>query len=137
MFPRTKGDLSDELGEWVEDLNLLGEGSLVVVEGKKDEKTLKNIGVGLPIVHLNKGMSILNFLESIKLRHSPFDGLPKISRIVIMTDWDRTGNRLSSRMFEGCSIVGMGSDLEMRRRLISLTGKYIKTVESLDSLMNR
>ncbi len=50
MFPRTKGELSEEIRAWVEELNTLGNSSLIVVEGKKDEQALSNIGVILPMV---------------------------------------------------------------------------------------
>ncbi len=80
-------------------------------------------------------MSILNFLESIQRRSPPLHGIPPVRRIIIMTDWDRTGKRLSSKLSEGCSLVGLEADLEQRKKLISLTGKYVKTVESIDSLM--
>jgi 5S rRNA maturation endonuclease (ribonuclease M5) len=135
MSHRNKGELSDELKAWVEQLNSLGGDALIVVEGKKDEKALKNIGVALPTVHINKGMSILGFLESILRRSSPLEGLPKVTRIVILTDWDRTGERLSLKLSEGCGLVGLEADLEPRRRLISIAGRFVKTVESLDSLM--
>ena len=134
MFPRSKEEMIEELNTWVGDLNERVDDVVLIVEGKKDLTSLKNIGVECRIVHLNKGLSVLTFLETLKERGRPFEEIGTFQEVIILTDWDRTGGQLAHKLEDACKNLGMDHDMEARRELAKLTGKWIRDVESLDSL---
>jgi 5S rRNA maturation endonuclease (ribonuclease M5) len=136
MFPRSREEMMEELIGWVDELNEHVDDILIVVEGKKDIAALTNIGVTANMVHMNKGMSILTFLEKLSSNARPFEDIGHFKILVIMTDWDRTGGRLASKLKEGCKNLGIHCDLDRRRELAQLTGKWIRDVESVDSLIS-
>ena len=72
----------------IEDL----EGHIIIVEGKKDEKALKSLGLK-NIIAIN-GRPIYRVAEQVRDRNE---------EIIILTDFDETGNKLNSelRMFIG------------------------------------
>lgn len=137
MLPRSIEEVLESISEWVERLNEEYNDDVIVVEGVRDRQALVNIGVKLRIVHLNKGMSVLSFLENLKRGRRPFEETGPFNRILIMTDWDRTGGRLASRLEESCRDLDMPCDIGQRRELSRLTRKWIRDVESLDSLYRR
>ncbi|MGA1872265.1 MAG: toprim domain-containing protein [Thermoplasmatota archaeon] len=134
MLPRTREEVLSAISDWVEKLNGERGKTVVIVEGTKDEVSLINIGVELPVVHLNKGMSILDLMETLKRRDRPFEDLEPFEKVVVLTDWDRTGGRLAYRIKETCRGLGIQCDLEWRKELSRITRKWIRDVESLDSL---
>lgn len=93
----------------------------VIVEGKKDEKALRKIGLTGDIITLNKGMSLSDFSDWIAERYDD---------VVILTDWDRRGGSLCRRLkelFKG----RVSYDIVFRQRLS--TYAMIKKVEGLPS----
>ncbi|MGA1792839.1 MAG: toprim domain-containing protein [Thermoplasmatota archaeon] len=134
MLPRTKEEVLEEIIGWVDLLNEENGRAVIIVEGIKDKKALEAIGVDLRIVHLNKGMSIITFLEQLKRGERPFEELGPFNRVVVLTDWDRTGGRLASKLKEACRNLEMDCDLDRRRDLARITSKWVRDVESLDSL---
>jgi 5S rRNA maturation endonuclease (ribonuclease M5) len=96
----------------------------VIVEGKKDTKTLQQLGLKGIIIEINKGSSLTDFCDWIVINHH---------EIIILTDWDRRGGSLCHRMMHLLNgrIV---YDTTIRERL----GKHamIKTVEGLHSWIN-
>ena len=136
MFPRSKEEMIEELSIWIEKLNEKREEVVIVVEGKKDLASLRNIGVNCRIIHLNKGLSVLTFLETLKEGTRPFDDIGSYQTVVILTDWDRTGGQLAHKLEDACKNLAMECDMEIRRELARLTGKWIGDVESLDSLIS-
>jgi dTMP kinase len=133
----TDRDILEGVKTLIDELNDMEGDPLVLVEGKKDLMALGAIGVKVPAMALNQGMELFDLLDSI----SPTDTVPRSKkdqkRIVILTDWDRKGGQLASRIGKACSHLGIPHDTEIRRKLAQLTGKYIRTVESLGSLMER
>lgn len=137
MLPRSFEEVLEGISEWVERLNEDCRDDVIVVEGEMDIQALVNVGVKLRIVHLNKGLSVLSFLENLKRGRRPFENTGPFNRIVIMTDWDRTGGRLASRLEESCRDLDITCDMGHRREISRLTRKWIRDVESLDSLYRR
>lgn len=96
----------------------------IIVEGKKDKRSLKKIGVKGKIIELNKGLSLSDFCDSL---------VKQYDEIIILTDWDRRGGMLCYRIKE--LLKGrIQYDTTFRERL----GKHamIKTVEGLFSWLN-
>lgn len=136
MFLRSREEMMEELKGWVEDLNEQSDDVIIIVEGKKDVVAMRNIGITARLVNMNKGMSVLTFLENLSTNSRPFENIGSFETLVILTDWDRTGGRIASKLKEGCKNLGLQCDLEKRRELARLTGKWIRDVESVDSLIS-
>lgn len=136
MFPSTPQELRDEIEEWVERLGAEMAGWLIIVEGPKDEKALSNLGVKNRMIHLNKGVPIMDLVDSVWKGTGRFEHEMTPKGIIILTDWDRTGGRLARRLKESCLHLGIPFDLQARKDLAKLTSKWIRDVESLDTLLD-
>lgn len=113
--------LLDELNE------LLKQDAIIVVEGKRDIAALNSLGLKgdfYPATHY----SLINFCED--LAHTG-------RKIVIMTDWDRRGNLLASKIVHNLQSLGVTPDTRIRDLIISLVQKEIKDVESLPGYVDK
>ena len=133
----TDRDILEGLRSWVEDVNDLDGEALILVEGKRDLASLEAIGVHVPAIALNQGMELYDLLDSLTRPRADGDKKESKVRIIVLTDWDRKGGQLSSRVSKACAHLGIPYDTELRRRLVHMTGRYIRTVESLDSIIER
>jgi 5S rRNA maturation endonuclease (ribonuclease M5) len=134
-FPSDETALLEMLEEWLDHLNNYPFEVIIVVEGKKDMTALEDLGIGRRIDHLNKGKNMFDLVSSISERSfqdkdDPFEG-----KMIILTDWDRKGGILASRLKKACLHLEVDYDMEPRRKLIFLTGQWIKDVESLPSFI--
>ena len=97
----------------------------IVVEGKRDTIALRKLQIRNPIIELNDGTSVLTTVERI------FQDSGASSEFIIMTDWDKTGNKLAKQLI----LYGEASDLkpndDFRRKLSKFTDKEISCVEEL------
>jgi len=97
----------------------------IVVEGKRDTIALRKLEVTNPIIELNDGTSVLTTVERI------FQNSGASTEFIIMTDWDKTGNKLAKQLIS----YGEASDLkpndDLRRKLSKFTDKEISCVEEL------
>ncbi len=118
--------------EMIEDLlaelhELSGEGSIIVVEGKRDVIALKKLGLHGDF-RLATHHPLVNFCENISRSGR---------KIVILTDWDRRGNILASKLVENLHSLGVSPETRVRQLIISLVQKEIKDVESLPSYVKK
>jgi len=105
----------------LQELRTMNQEAPIVVEGRKDKKSLQNLGLMGVIIVYNKGKSLPNFCDWIA---------QKYNHVIILTDWDRRGGMLCRRMmnlFNG----RVSYDIKIRERLSKHT--MIKTVEGLDT----
>ena len=99
--------------------------SLIIVEGKRDTVALKKIGIKNEIIELNDGTSVLTTIELI------FQNYGSSTEFIILTDWDKTGNKLAKQLIsygESCDLI---PNDRLRRTLSNLTSKEISCVEEL------
>ena len=98
------------------------QGMPIIIEGKKDEKSLKELGI--------EG----NF---IKVSGSPYklfeiaEIAAQSSKIIILTDFDKKGKELAQKLSEDIQRLGSYPNLQIRRRIMGITRRYIKDIESL------
>lgn len=135
MNPRSTDEVAQAISEWIDDLNDLKDGTFMIVEGKKDVIAMTKLGIRIEMVSLNLGLPVIDLIESIAHSRGPFYGKGACSLLVIMTDWDRKGGKLARSIKEACLGAGLACDLEFRRRLATLTGRWIRDVESLPGLI--
>lgn len=107
----------------LEELN--NEGKPVIVEGNKDEKSLRELGFDGEIIKVNKGRSMLTLCENISETHK---------NVIILTDKDRTGDALFTKLRRCLKANDVGYDTPYRNRIFSLA-EGIKDVESLSTFL--
>lgn len=90
----------------------------LVVEGKRDEAALRELGVEGEIIVYNQGGSMVDFAERLRDR----------KRIIVLFDWDRKGGHLTQRLRELLSGT-MKLDTDIRRELATVS--LVRCVEDL------
>ncbi|WP_135609425.1 toprim domain-containing protein [Methanococcoides sp. AM1] len=98
-------------------------GYLIVVEGKRDVISLRKLGF-----HGDIELATHRPLTEVSARI-----VDTGKRVMILTDWDRRGDLLASKISEDLRYFGIDVDMHMRDRLSSMVKKEIKDVESLYS----
>ncbi|HDN65820.1 MAG TPA: hypothetical protein ENF23_05970 [Methanosarcinales archaeon] len=102
-------------------------GAVIVVEGRNDESTLRNLGV-CGAIESPCGQSLLHFTDSLA---SNYDS------VVVLTDWDRRGNQLSTQIVRYLQSRDVVIDTDLRSRLKKLVQKDIKDVQGLKRHITR
>lgn len=100
----------------------------VIVEGERDVRSLRALGVTGEILALNTGTSVFNLAESLA---------PHYHEAIILTDWDRRGGQLCRLLMDALDANGVRAEVEIRARLTYLCRKDIKDVESLAAHVER
>lgn len=98
-----------------------GGGAVIVVEGKHDVTSLRNLGICGKIVPLG-GQPLLNFADALAYGSDS---------VIVLTDWDRRGNELAQRIALYLQPYNVTVDTSLRDRLKKLVQKDIKDVQGL------
>jgi len=101
--------------------NLSKEGNVIIVEGQRDRRALRELGITGPI-ELGTKKSLLLFCEELARTYR---------NAIILTDWDRTGNRLAELMEQYLMAASVKVNTDIREKIQDLVQKRIKDVESL------
>lgn len=118
-------EMIEELLEQLQEL--ISQNSIIVVEGKRDVAALNALGLYADF-RLATHHSLMNFCE----------GLAETGQnIVILTDWDRRGNMLASKLVEYLQSLGVTPETRIRELIVSLVQKEIKDVESLSGYVRK
>jgi len=108
---------------WEEFLSGANDDSTVsVVEGERDRRSLKLLGVSGRVVLLHSGRGLSQLTRSLSKPGQ---------RVVILTDWDREGGHLAHRLTELLVAEGVQVDVEFRRRLARALHGEVAHVEGL------
>lgn len=94
----------------------------IIVEGERDEETLRILGFQGKILKINIGISIFNFCEEIS---------KEFSYVIILTDWDAQGGKICNLLKKKLKANGIKYDTKNRRDLAKFCKKEIKDVEGL------
>ncbi|UCC94068.1 MAG: DNA primase [Thermoplasmata archaeon] len=103
-------------------------GVAIIVEGHRDVASLTGLGVPPPIIKLNQGVSLLNLAEDLAREYDAF---------IVLTDWDRKGGQLASRLEAHFRSTGASVDVDTRRRLKMTLPYQIHDIESLQGHVER
>ncbi|MGC8816996.1 MAG: toprim domain-containing protein [Candidatus Hadarchaeum sp.] len=118
----------EQINELLIELNkLASDGVPIVVEGREDEKALKTLGVSGRFCRISSGNSLLNFVER----------LSGSREIVILTDFDRTGEELAKFINKHAKRLGIEPITEFRERLKPLVRRNVKDVEGLAKFLQK
>jgi len=102
-------------------------GAVVIVEGLKDRRSLRNLGVKGPIIMVSQRPT-MDLAEEVAR---------EFEDIVVLTDWDTSGEELAQDLEKYLLHTKFHIDLEIRRRLKALVRRDIKDVESLCKFVER
>lgn len=100
-------------------------GVTIVVEGGKDERVLKKMGVSGEIIKYSKRSNLINLMES-----------SNVSEILILTDFDKEGERIAKEIEFIAFINGVKVDKELREKLANALKSYSLTIEGLDKMVD-
>jgi 5S rRNA maturation endonuclease (ribonuclease M5) len=118
----------DKLEKIIEDLIERSSNEPIIVEGSRDVKALRDLGVEGMILAMNTGSSIVNLCESLSSEHD---------RFIILTDWDRKGGQIAHQLERGLESCDVKHDMSVRANIARLTKKEIKDVEGLPGFIRR
>ncbi|MDV0446809.1 hypothetical protein MsAg5_06660 [Methanosarcinaceae archaeon Ag5] len=102
-------------------------GSVIVVEGRRDVLSLKNLGISGDIRPCAFEPSAA-FCETIA--ESGKD-------VILLTDWDRRGGITAARLADQFKNLDVKYDLTFREKILFYSKKEIKDVESLYSYVRK
>jgi len=97
-------------------------GAVVVVEGERDRRSLRRLGLEGSIVLVHRGLTLSATAQRL-LAHG--------RRVVVLTDWDGEGGQLARRLREFLEAEQVPLDLEYRRRLARVLRGEVAHVEGL------
>ncbi|HYB77541.1 MAG TPA: toprim domain-containing protein [Thermoplasmata archaeon] len=96
-------------------------GTVVVVEGERDRRSLRRLGLHGSIVLVHRGRTLSETAQH----------LAGAKRVIILTDWDTEGGHLAQRLKEFLGSGRDGPDLELRRKLARVLRGELVHVEGL------
>jgi len=98
------------------------QGAPILVEGADDERTMRELGMEGRIFRVSgSSKTLLNFLE----------GLTDFKQIIILTDFDRAGDKLAKFCAEHLKRLGVEPVVEFRGKLKAILHKHVKDIEGL------
>lgn len=106
---------------------LASSGMPIVVEGPRDRDALIALGISQEIIVLNTGRRIIQTCEYIASKH--------YKKVVILTDYDKTGGKLAGILKSNLRSMGIKYDLEYRKRIFMLA-VGVRCVEKLPGFIN-
>ena len=99
-------------------------GTLILVEGKKDVETLRNLGVEGPVLTVKTGgKSFLDVISELEKA--------EVSEVALLLDFDRRGRQGTSRLKHSLESVGIKVNLAFWRALAGSVAKDLQCVEGL------
>ncbi len=103
-------------------------GTVVVVEGERDRRSLRRLGLAGPIVLVHRGDSLAATAHR----------LARLSRrVIVLTDWDGEGGHLAHRLKEFLESEPLELDLDYRRRFARILRGELVHVEGLHGWAQR
>jgi 5S rRNA maturation endonuclease (ribonuclease M5) len=116
------------LEELIEELELRGASEPIIVEGPRDVKAMRAVGITGMIIPINTGNSLVNFCATLAAEYR---------KVIILTDWDRKGGHLAQLLRKGFEAADAKYDELPRRKIASLTRKELKDIEGLPAYIDR
>jgi 5S rRNA maturation endonuclease (ribonuclease M5) len=104
---------------------LAAEGAVIIVEGRRDRQALKELGIEGKVV-LATHHPLLDFAEDLARGNK---------KIILLTDWDRSGNELAAKISEYLRASGRAANTDLREKLRNLVQKKVKDIEGLSSFI--
>ena len=101
------------------------ENALILVEGRRDVESLRNIGVTSEIICISYR----------KIYDFTLDLIKKDKKIIILTDFDSKGTQLFKKYRKELESMGANVDTKYYRELKHYLKKFVKGIEDIDSFL--
>ncbi len=97
-------------------------GTVILVEGDRDRRSLRRLRVPGPIRLIHRGQSLAAVAE----------GLTQgVQRVIVLTDWDTEGGHFARRLRDFLGPSSIDLDLDFRRELARVLRGEVSHVEGL------
>lgn len=96
--------------------------TVLVVEGERDRRALRNLGWLGPVAVLHRGHPISATAHGL---------VSSASKVIVLTDWDEEGGHLARRLHDFLGSGEVQFDLDYRRRLARVLRGELTHVEGL------
>ncbi len=117
-------EVDDVLQELIE---IASNGVPIIVEGDKDIKSLKELGVRGNFEKISGKRTLLNFLE----------GLSRHKEVIILTDFDRTGEKLLKFCEKHLKTIGVKPNTDFWKKIRDLLMRDVKDIEGLAGFLKK
>jgi 5S rRNA maturation endonuclease (ribonuclease M5) len=118
------------LVELVQNLDSKYEGLVVIVEGKRDVKVLRDLGLKAPIIRTQSRLPRYRLIEQIVAKAG------ERGRVLILTDFDQEGRETCSYIERELEPTGVRTLRGVRVKVRKLMGNW-RCIEELVSIFNR
>jgi len=99
-------------------------GARVIVEGKKDELALRNVGFKGEILVYNNFKGIINFVDHVS---------KKRRKVILLLDRDRNSKSLTSKILKKLDLSCPHDGLYYKKRFVKITHGKIMCIENLSN----
>jgi 5S rRNA maturation endonuclease (ribonuclease M5) len=103
-------------------------GTVVLVEGARDRRALRRLGLDGPIVILHRGRTLAGTAAHLVAGQR---------RVIVLTDWDTEGGHFVQRLKEFLGAEPVDLDVDYRRRLARILRGELVHVEGLHGWARR
>ncbi len=121
-------DRLDQLAWLIEDLSDMSEGSIILIEGRKDREALDFLKIAAESIEVQKEGGPRRAAERV---------YESGKEAIILTDWDSKGDEIAKSLEQNLYSLGIRYDTDMRDKLRALCIKDVKDIQSLPSLYRR
>jgi len=118
---------AERLKEVLESLYEVNKRIPIIVEGKRDVRALRKIGLVGDIIALHSGKGLYEFCDDISER---------FHKMILLIDWDEKGEDLYKKLSD--NLRGLWEEFSAFREIIKiLCQKDIKDIEGIPALLER
>jgi 5S rRNA maturation endonuclease (ribonuclease M5) len=118
-------EIAVKVREFIESLNNeCKAGAIVIVEGRKDEIALREIGFNGEILVYNNFKGIINFVDYVSR---------KGRKVILLLDRDRKGRSLTSKILKKLDILCPHDSLNYKKKFVKITHGKIMCIENLSN----
>ena len=121
----TREQIALKVHEFIELLNHESKaGARVIVEGKKDELALREVGFKGEVLVYNNFKGIINFADYVSRKRS---------KVILLLDRDRNGRSLTSKILKRLDILCPHDGLYYKKKFVKITHGKIMCIENLSN----
>ena len=118
-------EIALKVREFIESLNYeCKAGAIVIVEGRKDEIALREIGFKGEILVYHNFKGIINFVDYVSR---------KGRKVILLLDRDRKGRSLTSKILKKLDILCPHDSLYYKKKFVKITHAKIMCIENLSN----
>jgi 5S rRNA maturation endonuclease (ribonuclease M5) len=118
-------EIALKVREFIESLNNeCKAGAIVIVEGRKDEIALREIGFKGEILVYHNFKGIINFVDYVSR---------KGRKVILLLDRDRNGRSLTSKILKKLDILCPHDSLYYKKKFVKITHGKIMCIENLSN----